>query len=94
MAHGILTWFDLTRGVGSISRAGFVSRDAGGAEVLVHRAQLTAAGMGDLVRFNLQPIPRVCARWTSTPSDPWQRSPAGTGRRPSGLSRPRPANFF
>jgi CspA family cold shock protein len=60
MAHGILTWFDPTRGVGSISRAGFVSRDEGGAEVLVHHAQLTTAdtvGVGDRVRFSLEPHP-------------------------------------
>lgn len=57
MAYGIVTWFDPERGVGSISRAGFVSRDHGGAAIAVHHAQVITIGIkaGDRVRFTLQP---------------------------------------
>jgi CspA family cold shock protein len=57
MAHGILTWLDPTRGVGSISRAGFVSRDAGGAEIMVRLTTADTLGVGDRVRFSLEPHP-------------------------------------
>jgi CspA family cold shock protein len=60
MAHGIVTWFDAGRGFGFISRAGFVSRDDGGAEIFVHHSQITddsprSISRGDRVRFTLQP---------------------------------------
>ncbi|SMD26941.1 cold-shock protein [Kibdelosporangium aridum] len=60
MAHGIVTWFDAERGFGFISRAGFVSRDDGGAEIFVHQSQITSdslrpIGRGDRVRFTLEP---------------------------------------
>ncbi|TCP50862.1 CspA family cold shock protein [Tamaricihabitans halophyticus] len=60
MAHGIVTWFDQGRGFGFISRAGFVSRDDGGAEVFVHRGQISGdgsrrLGRGDRVSFTLRP---------------------------------------
>ncbi|WP_216209188.1 cold-shock protein [Amycolatopsis aidingensis] len=60
MAYGIVTWFDAGRGFGFISRAGFVSRDEGGADVFVHHSQVSAdsprpLGTGDRVRFSLRP---------------------------------------
>jgi CspA family cold shock protein len=57
MAHGIVTWFDPQRGVGAISRAGFVSRDAGGTDVVVDHAQVATADAivaGTPVRFTLE----------------------------------------
>jgi CspA family cold shock protein len=61
MADGIVTWFDPRRGFGFISRAGFVSRDAGGAEIFVHRSQVDTAStldVGDRVRFTLELHPK------------------------------------
>jgi CspA family cold shock protein len=67
MAYGIVTWFDAGRGFGFISRAGFVSRDDGGAEIFVHHSQISSQiggdssrpiGEGDRVRFTLQPHAR------------------------------------
>jgi cold shock protein len=63
MAYGIVTWFDAERGFGFISRAGFVSRDNGGAEIFVHHSQISgdsrgSLGNGDRVRFTLQPHER------------------------------------
>lgn len=61
MADGIIAWFDRRRGFGFISRAGFVSREGGGADVFVHRTELKPAApaprKGDRVRFTLQPRP-------------------------------------
>jgi CspA family cold shock protein len=63
MAYGTVTWFDAGRGFGFISRAGFVSRDDGGAEIFVHHSQISddsprPLGKGDRVRFTLQPHAR------------------------------------
>jgi CspA family cold shock protein len=58
MAHGTVKWFSATKGFGFISRAGFVSRDAGGADVFMHHSQIAESGRvepGDLVRFILDP---------------------------------------
>jgi CspA family cold shock protein len=60
MAYGIVTWFDVERGFGFISRAGFVSRDDGGAEVFVHHSQISGGNSrpistGDCVTFTLAP---------------------------------------
>ncbi len=58
MAHGTVKWFNTKRGFGFISRAGFVSRDAGGADVFVHHSQVTDpfGGFvpGDLVKFTIE----------------------------------------
>lgn len=57
MAFGTVKWFNAKRGFGFISRTGFVSRDAGGADVFVHHSQVTdpPGGFvpGDLVRFTI-----------------------------------------
>jgi CspA family cold shock protein len=60
MAYGTVTWFDAERGDGFISRAGFVSRDNGGAEIFVHQSQINGdrphhIGEGDRVTFTLEP---------------------------------------
>lgn len=60
MAHGTVKWFSTRKGFGFISRAGFVSRDAGGADVFVHHSQLAGSsrvGSGDLVRFTIDRHP-------------------------------------
>jgi CspA family cold shock protein len=61
MAHGTVKWFDARRGFGFISRAGFVSRDAGGADVFVHQSQIAGPsrgfGPGELVTFTLERHP-------------------------------------
>lgn len=60
MAHGTVKWFNATKGFGFISRAGFVSRDAGGADVFMHHSQLAGSARvepGDLVRFTLDRHP-------------------------------------
>jgi len=54
-------WFSASKGFGFISRAGFVSRDAGGADVFVRRSQIAgssrAVERGDLVKFTLESHP-------------------------------------
>lgn len=61
MAHGTVKWFNAKKGFGFISRVGFVSRDAGGADVFVHHTQLVdpdrAFGPGDVVRFTIERHP-------------------------------------
>jgi cold shock protein len=57
MAHGTVKWFSAKRGFGFISRAGFVSRDAGGADLFVHHSQLACSASverGELVRFSVE----------------------------------------
>jgi cold shock protein len=58
MAHGTVKWFNASRGFGFISRAGFVSRDAGGADVYIHRSQIASPSRvfeaGELVTFTLE----------------------------------------
>ncbi|MFC0112059.1 cold shock domain-containing protein [Kibdelosporangium aridum] len=60
MEQGIVTWFDAERGFGFISRAGFVSRDGGGAAVVVYQSHISGdspgpISTGDCVRFTLEP---------------------------------------
>lgn len=61
MAHGTVKWFNARKGFGFISRAGFVSRDAGGADVFVHHSQIASASRafepGELVKFTLERHP-------------------------------------
>jgi CspA family cold shock protein len=61
MTHGTAKWFNARKGFGFISRAGFVSRDAGGADVFVHHSQIAgssrAVERGDLVKFTLESHP-------------------------------------
>jgi CspA family cold shock protein len=57
MANGIVTRFDERQGSGFISRAGFVSREGGDAQIFVHRSQINthvAPSEGDHVRFTLE----------------------------------------
>lgn len=59
-AYGTVTWFDAERGHGLISRAGYVSRDNGGAEIFVHQSQINSGrphhiSEGDRVTFTLAP---------------------------------------
>lgn len=60
MAHGTVRWFSTRKGFGFITRAGFVSRDAGGTDVFFHHSQLAGSsrpGTGDLMRFALERHP-------------------------------------
>jgi len=61
MAHGTVKWFSARKGLGFISRAGFVSRDAGGADIFVHHSQIAHSSHvvepGDLVKFTLERHP-------------------------------------
>jgi len=52
-----VNWFDPLTGLGSISRAGFVTRDAGGADVAVRARVLDPTHVfdeGDVVIFTLE----------------------------------------
>jgi CspA family cold shock protein len=61
MPHGTVKSFNAREGFGFISRAGFVSRDAGGADVFVHHSQVTSPlgnfEPGDLVQFTIERHP-------------------------------------
>ncbi|MFI7680917.1 cold-shock protein [Actinophytocola sp. NPDC049390] len=63
LAHGIVKRFDPRTGFGLISRAGFVSRDVGGADVLVHHSHVAdSTGVleeGAVVTFTLEHHQRV-----------------------------------